>query len=121
MWRDVSFGGHDVLTNVFWTMSEMPFVALESKLGTHGWFPLIRPDSLKAGGSLLQPKAKAADPGEKLNNTDLLHDRAPLDRGEKSIKTKADCAALVFRYKMSSNCLPIWVMSGTTRALPMMK
>ena len=52
-------------------------------------------------------RPKAADPGEKLNNTDLLHDRAPLDRGEKSIKTKADCAALVFRYKMSSNCLPI--------------
>jgi len=39
---------------------------------------------LKAGGSLLQPKAKAADPGEKLNNTDLLHDRAPLDCGEKA-------------------------------------
>ena len=84
MWRDVFFGGHDVLTNVFWAMPEMPFVALESKLGTHGWFPLIRPDSLKAGGSLLQPKAKAADPGEKLNNTDLLHDRAPLDCGEKA-------------------------------------
>ena len=45
----------------------------------------------------------------------------PVESVFESLKTKADYAALVFCYKMSSNCLPIWVMSGTTRALPMMK
>ena len=73
--RDALFGGHDVLANVFWTMPEMPFIAIESKLRLHGWFPLVCPDSLKVGRSLFQSKTEASNSGKKLNDTDLLHDR----------------------------------------------